>query len=296
MGGPGRALRQILRKRAIIMPGAFNAFSALLIERAGFEAVYVTGAGMANGLAGVPDIGLLSLTEVVTQAGYIARAVKIPALADADTGFGEGVHLVRAVEAFEAAGVAGIQIEDQQFPKRCGHLSGKRLIPAREMERKIKTAVRARRDPDFLIVARTDARGVTGFSNALDRAKRYRDAGADIIFPEALTTEKEFLEFARKMTVPLLANMTEFGKSPLLSAEALSEMGYRIILFPMTLFRAAAKAMEATLAELKKEGTSRGVLGRMQTRQALYDVVRYADFERLDQELSATPKRITRGK
>ncbi|MFY9269278.1 MAG: methylisocitrate lyase [Candidatus Manganitrophaceae bacterium] len=296
MGGPGRALRQILRKRAIIMPGAFNAFSALLIERTGFEAVYVTGAGMANGVAGVPDIGLLSLTEVVTQAGYIARAVKIPALADADTGFGEGVHLVRAVEAFEAAGVAGIQIEDQQFPKRCGHLSGKRLIPTREMVRKIKTAVRARRDPDFLIVARTDAGGVTGFSDALDRARRYADAGADVIFPEALTTEKEFLEFARRMAVPLLANMTEFGKSPLLSVEALSEMGYRIILFPMTLFRAAAKAMEETLAELKKEGTSRGMLGRMQTRQALYDVVRYADFERLDRDLASTPKRITRGK
>jgi methylisocitrate lyase len=291
MTSPGRRLRQIIEKRTVLLPGAFNAFSAELIERAGFEAVYISGAGLANGVAGVPDIGLLSLAEVTAQAAYITRAVKIPAIADADTGFGEGVHLVRAVEAFEAAGVAGIQIEDQAFPKRCGHLPGKSLIPAKEMVQKMKAAARARRDPDFLLIARTDARGVTDFRDAVDRAQRYLDAGADVIFPEALESAEEFRKFAEKVQAPLLANMTEFGKSPLLSAVALSEMGYRLILFPMTLFRTAAKAMEETLAELKKEGTSRGLLGRMQSRRELYEVIRYADYERLDQELALSLKR-----
>ena len=284
---PGKRLRQIIEKRTIVLPGAFNAFSAELIERAGFEAIYISGAGLANGVAGVPDIGLLSLTEVAAQAAYIARAVKIPAIADADTGFGEGVHLVRAVEAFEAAGVAGIQIEDQEFPKRCGHLPGKRLIPAKEMVQKIQGAIRARRDSEFMIIARTDARGVTGFRDAVDRARRYVDAGADVIFPEALESAEEFARFTEKIDVPLLANMTEFGKSPLLSAGDLSKMGYRLILFPMSLFRMAARAMEETLAVLKKEGTSRGLLGQMQTRRELYEVIRYADYERLDQQIAS---------
>lgn len=299
MTSPGRRIRQIIEKRPLLLPGAFNAFSAELIERAGFEAVYISGAGLANGAAGVPDVGLLSLAEVTAQAAYIARAVTIPAIADADTGFGEGIHLVRAVEAFETAGVAGIQIEDQAFPKRCGHLPGKSLIPAREMVQKIQAATRARRDPDFLIIARTDARGVTGFRDAVDRARRYLDAGADVIFPEALESAEEFTKFAEKIKAPLLANMTEFGKSPLLSAEALSEMGYRLILFPMTLFRTAAKAMEETLEALKKEGTSRRLLGRMQSRRELYEVIRYADYERLDQDLASQkpgPRRSNRRK
>jgi len=293
---PGRRLRQIIEKRAIILPGAFNAFSAELIERAGFEAVYISGAGLANGVAGVPDIGLLSLAEVAAQTGYIARAVTIPAIVDADTGFGEGVHLVRAVETFESTGVAGIQIEDQEFPKRCGHLPGKRLIPAKEMVQKIEAAIRARRDPDFMIVARTDARGVTGLRDAIDRARRYIDAGADVIFPEALETAEEFQKFAEKVDAPLLANMTEFGKSPLLSADDLSKMGYRLILFPMTLFRTAARAMEETLAVLKKEGTARGLLGQMQTRRELYEVIRYADYERLDQQIASSMKEKKRRK
>ncbi|MBI3805465.1 MAG: methylisocitrate lyase [Nitrospirae bacterium] len=293
---PGKRLRQMIKKRSIILPGAFNAFSAELIEQAGFEAVYISGAGLANGVAGVPDIGLLSLSEVTTQAAYITRAVKIPAIADADTGFGEGVHLVRAVGAFEEAGVAGIQIEDQQFPKRCGHLPGKRLIPAKEMVQKIRSAIRARHDPDFIIIARTDARGVTNLRDALDRACRYVDAGADVIFPEALESAEEFATFAQKLDAPLLANMTEFGKSPLLSADDLSKMGYRLILFPMTLFRRAAQAMEETLTTLKKEGTSRGLLGQMQTRRALYEVIHYDDYERLDAELASEARKGKRGK
>jgi methylisocitrate lyase len=275
MVSPGKRLRRLIKKKTLLLPGAYNALSALQIEQAGFDAVYISGAGMANGVAGLPDIGLLTLTEVITQVRYITKAVHIPAIADADTGFGEGPHLQRAVEVFESAGVAAIQIEDQVFPKRCGHLSGKEVIPALEMAKKIKTAVKARQDPDFLIIARTDARGVTRFQDAVNRGKRYLDAGADIIFPEALKSEDEFSRFADAVPAPLMANMTEFGKSPPLGLEALSKMGYRLVLFPMTLLRIAAKGVEEGLAQLKKEGTSAGMLGKMQTRQALYQLVGY---------------------
>lgn len=287
-------MRRLIQKKPILLPGAYNALSALLVEQAGFEAVYLSGAGLANAAAGLPDIGLLTLTEVAAQAEYIARAVKIPAIADADTGFGDGVHLMRTVERFESAGVAGIQIEDQEFPKRCGHLPGKSLIPAREMAAKVKAAVRARHDPDFVIMARTDARGVTGFRDALDRAKRYLDAGADVIFPEALESAEEFAAFAKAIEAPLLANMTEFGMSPALSAETLSKMGYRLILFPMTLFRIAAKAMEEGLSQLKKEGSSKGMLGAMQSRADLYRLIGYDDFEALDRAVAADPKKKRR--
>lgn len=292
---PGKRLRRLIKRKSLLLPGAFDALSVLLIEQAGFEAVYISGAGLANA-AGLPDIGLLTLTEVATQVEYITRAVRIPALADADTGFGEGVHLVRAVERFESAGVAGIQIEDQAFPKRCGHLPGKSLIPAKEMAVKIKAAVQARRDPDFIVMARTDARGVTGFQDALDRAKRYLDAGADLIFPEALRSPEEFSRFAKEIPAPLLANMTEFGVSPALSADELSEMGYRLILFPMTLLRLSAKAMEEGLARLKKEGSSGGMLGAMQPRADLYKLIRYTDFEELDRALASGPKEKKKGR
>lgn len=290
-GSPGKRFRRLIKKNAILLPGAYDALSALLIEQAGFEAVYLSGAGVANAAAGLPDIGLLTLTEVVAQVEYITRAVRIPAIADADTGFGEGIHLARTVALFESAGTAGIQIEDQEFPKRCGHLPGKSLIPAKEMAKKIKAAAGARQDPDFVIVARTDARGVTGFRDAVDRAKRYLDAGADLIFPEALQSEEEFSEFAKEVPAPLLANMTEFGVSPALSAGALSKMGYRVILFPMTLLRIAAKAMEEGLARLKEEGTSKGMLGAMQRRADLYRLIRYAEFEDLDRALASASKK-----
>ncbi|MFQ5579987.1 MAG: methylisocitrate lyase [Nitrospiria bacterium] len=275
---PGKRLRKLIKKNPLLLPGAYNALSALQIEQAGFDAVYISGAGIANGVAGLPDIGLLTLTEVVTQVRYITRAVNIPAIADADTGFGEGLHLRRAVEAFESSGVAAVQIEDQVFPKRCGHLSGKEVIPAREMAQKIKTAVKARQDPDFLIIARTDARGVTRFQDAIDRANRYLDAGADIIFPEALKSADEFSRFSKAVPHPLMANMTEFGKSPPLGFEMLSEMGYRLVLFPMTLLRIASKGITEALEKLKKEGTSAEMLGKMQTRQALYELIGYDAF------------------
>lgn len=286
---PGKKFRELIEKKPILLPGAFNALSAQLIESAGFEALYISGAGLANGVAGLPDIGLLSLTEVTAQVAYVCAATKIPAIADADTGYGEGLHFCRAIAAFESAGVAGIQIEDQVFPKRCGHLSGKSLISAKAMTAKVKAAVETRSDPDFLIVARTDARGVSSFQDAVDRAKSYLDAGADIIFPEALRSAEEFEAFAKAVDAPLLANMTEFGVSPVLSSEVLFEMGYRIVLFPMSLFRIAAEAMSQALTQLKKEGGTLHMLDQMQSRKDLYTLLEYDIFERRDRDMGTGP-------
>jgi methylisocitrate lyase len=257
------------------MPGAFNAATARLVERAGFPAVYVSGAGLANATAGVPDIGLLTLSEVKQLAGYIAQAVRIPALVDADTGFGGVENVARVVQEFERVELAGLHLEDQEFPKRCGHLAGKSLLPIEEMTAKLRAACRARRDDDFLIVARTDARSVEGFDAAVRRAEHYLKAGADAIFPEALESPKEFREFARRVRAPLLANMTEFGRSPLLSARQLGDMGYRMVIFPQTAFRLSMKAAESGLRELRRRGTQRGLLDRMQTRQELYELFEY---------------------
>lgn len=272
---PGRALRQAVEKGCVAMPGAFNAAVARLIERAGFQAVYISGAGLANGPAGVPDIGLLGLSEVALLAGYIARAVSIPTIVDADTGFGGPRDAARATESFECAGLAGMHLEDQVFPKRCGHLGGKELVSAPEMAQKIRAAVRARRDKEFLIIARTDARAVEGFDAAVDRARHYLQAGADAVFPEALETAAEFRRFASQVRAPLMANMTEFGRGPLLSVRQLQSMGYRMVIFPMTLFRASMKTAEQCLADLKRRGTQRQWLNRMQTRAELYDLLDY---------------------
>jgi methylisocitrate lyase len=237
--------------------------------------VYVSGAGLANATAGVPDVGLLTLTEVARLAGYIADAVKVPALVDADTGFGGVSNVARAVRELERAGLAGLHLEDQTFPKRCGHLAGKTLAPADEVVEKIRAAVRARRDGDFLIVARTDARAVEGFDAAVDRARRYLAAGADAVFPEALQLPAEFRKFAKVIDAPLMANMTEFGKSPLLTAKQLAAMGYRMVIYPMTAFRVSMRAQAECLKDLKKNGTQRAWLGKMQTRQELYDLLGY---------------------
>jgi len=268
-------LRRAIRKGCVMMPGAFNAATARLVERAGFPAVYVSGAGLANATAGVPDIGLLTLTEVAQLAGYIADAVRIPALADADTGFGGLENVARTVHTFERAGLAGMHLEDQAFPKRCGHLAGKELIPIEEVTAKIAAAAQSRRDRDFLLVARTDARSVEGFEAAVRRAQNYLQAGADAVFPEALESAQEFREFARRVRAPLLANMTEFGRSPLLSARQLGAMGYRIVIFPLTAFRVSMKAAECCLRDLKRRGTQRSWLDQMQTRQELYDLLDY---------------------
>ncbi len=272
-----------------MLPGAFNALTAMQIERAGFDAVYVSGAGLAAA-RGLPDIGLSSLAEVVADAGIIANAVEIPALADADTGYGPPLTVMRTVRAFEKAGVAGIHLEDQEMPKKCGHLPGKRLIPVSDMVRKIAAAVKARRDPDFLIVARTDARAVEGLDGAVRRARAYVEAGADAVFPEALETADEFRAFAQSLSkegvkAPLVANMTEFGKTPYLTAKEFEDLGYRVVLFPVTALRVTTKAVEALLIELKALGTQRDSLGKMHTRQQLYDLLNYADYERQDQAI-----------
>jgi methylisocitrate lyase len=268
-------LRELVAKGAIMMPGVPNASMARQVERLGFDAVYISGAGMANATAGVPDIGLLTLTEVVQLAGYIARAVKIPAIVDADTGFGGSENVARTIRELEAAGLAGCHIEDQQFPKRCGHLAGKSLVDVDEMTEKIKTAVAARRDTDFMIIARTDARAVEDFDRTVDRAKRYMQAGADAIFPEALQRPEEFRDFAGEIHLPLMANMTEFGKSPLLSFKELAGLGYRMVIFPQSAFRVSMKASEQLLRALKESGTQKEWLKEMQTREELYKLLDY---------------------
>ncbi len=268
-------LRELIARGCVLMPGVPNAAMARQVEQVGFDAVYVSGAGMANATAGVPDIGLLTLTEVAQLAGYIAKAVKIPAIVDADTGFGEPENVARTIHELERAGLAGCHIEDQEFPKRCGHLAGKEIVDVDEMVGKIKAAVAARHDPDFMIVARTDARAVEDFDRTVDRAQNYLAAGADAIFPEALQSAEEFRDFANEIDLPLLANMTEFGKSPLLSFEELSDFGYRMVIFPMSAFRVAMKASEEFLRALKKSGAQSDWLEKMQTREELYELLNY---------------------
>lgn len=268
-------LRDLIARGIVPMPGVPNASMARQVERAGFDAVYISGAGLANCTAGLPDVGLLTLNEVATLAGFIAHAVKIPAIVDADTGFGGAENVGRAIYELERAGLAGCHLEDQEFPKRCGHLAGKRLVDVEEMSAKIRAAVAAKRDPDFLVMARTDARALEGFAGAVQRAQAYVEAGADAIFPEALQTKEEFHEFAREVQVPLLANMTEFGKSPLLSVKELGKLGYRMVIFPQSAFRVSMKTTGEFFRALKEAGTPNDWLDRMQTRQELYATLEY---------------------
>ncbi|HEX6532073.1 MAG TPA: methylisocitrate lyase [Nitrospira sp.] len=274
-------LRETLRTRTISIPGAFNPLIALQIERAGYEAVYVSGAAL-SACHGIPDVGLLTLADVAGEAGRIARAVSIPTIVDADTGYGGPSMVHDAVRTFEQAGLAGMQIEDQEPAKKCGHLPGKRLIPVDEMASKIEAAVRAKTDQNFMVIARTDARAVEGMEGAVRRAKTYAEAGADALFPEALESAEEFRRFAGEIrdvgiTVPLVANMTEFGKTPLFSCNEFAAMGYRGVLFPVTTLRTALRAIEALLAELKLFGTQRDWLHHMMTRNELYALLRYPE-------------------
>lgn len=282
MPSPGARLRAAWSERPIMIPGAFNALTARLAERLGFKAVYLSGGALSAGWAGLPDIGLLSLAEFSEQAAVLARATSLPLLCDADTGFGEAINVERTVRLYEEAGAAGLHLEDQILPKRCGHLSGKGLVDVATMTAKIRAATAARRDPDFVIIARTDARSVEGFDAAIDRAAAYRDAGADMIFPEALESPEEFGRFAGSIQSPLIANMTEFGRSPLLPFNQLADLGYRAVLYPLTAFRAAMRAAEQTLTILRDAGTQAGSLEKMQSRAELYDLLSYTDWERKD--------------
>jgi methylisocitrate lyase len=270
-----KRLHELIAKGPIMLPGVPNAAMARQAEHSGFDALYISGAGMANATAGVPDIGLLTLTEVARLAGYIADAVKIPAIVDADTGFGGSENVARTIRMLESAGLAGCHIEDQEFPKRCGHLAGKSIVDVSEMTEKINAAVAARRDSDFIIIARTDARAVEDFDRTIDRAQRYVEAGADAIFPEALQGEQEFRDFASNIDVLLLANMTEFGKSPLLSFQDLTKLGYRMVIFPQSAFRVSMKASGEFLHALKESGTQKKWIERMQTREELYKLLDY---------------------
>lgn len=278
---PGRRLRDAWTREPILLPGVFNALVARMAQRLGFRALYLSGAALSASM-GLPDVGLVTLTEFVEEARRLTSASSLPLLCDADVGFGEALNVERTVKLFEAAGAAGIQLEDQLLPKRCGHLSGKNLVESEIMEAKVRAAAAARRDADFVIVARTDARGVHGFDDAVRRAQLYLDAGADVIFPEALESAEEFAAFARAVPAPLVANMTEFGRSPNLDFAALTEMGYRMVLYPVTALRAALQAAQTTLTEILAKGHQRDALPRMLSRAELYDLLNYAGYEERD--------------
>lgn len=256
--------------------------AARLIERAGYDAMYLSGAALSAGVLALPDMGLFTLSELAQQTTYLTRSCGLPLIVDADTGFGEALNVERTVVELEAAGAAAIQLEDQQFPKRCGHLAGKTLVEPAAMCAKLRAAAGAKADSNLVIIARTDARGVTDLADAIDRAKRYLDAGADWIFPEALQTKDEFAEFARAIEAPLVANMTEFGKSPLLTLEELADLGYAAVLYPVTLLRVAMKAIESVLNVLAVDGTQGDLLDLMQTREELYELLDYKLFEERD--------------
>jgi methylisocitrate lyase len=278
------ALHEAIAGVTIQAPGAPNALAARLIEEAGYDACYLSGAAFSAGALALPDVGLFTLTELAQQTAYLTRRIDIPLIVDADTGFGDTVVVERTIVELEAAGAAAIQLEDQELPKRCGHLSGKTLVSPQAMCAKLRAASRSKSNPDLIILARTDAAAVEGIDAAIDRAKQYVDAGADWVFPEALTSADQFAAFAQAIDAPLVANMTEFGKSPLLSFAELADMGYAVVLYPVTLLRIAAKAMSDALATLRRDGEQSALIDSMQTREELYELLEYDAFAERDQE------------
>ena len=267
--------------RLLRMPGAFSPLVARLVQETGFDGVYISGAALSADLA-LPDIGLTTLSEVAGRGGEIARASDLPSLIDADTGFGEPLNAARTVRVLEQAGLAGLHLEDQVNPKRCGHLDNKAVVPVADMLGRIRAATAARIDPNFVVCARTDARSVEGLAAAIDRAKAYADAGADLIFAEALADESEFEAFRAAVDVPLLANMTEFGKTPLLDAATLERLGFNVVIYPVTTLRIAMGAIEAGLRTIQGSGTQASLVPAMQTRARLYELLDYADYNQFD--------------
>ena len=270
--------------KLLCFPGAFSPLVALEVERQGFDGVYISGAALSADLA-LPDIGLTTLSEVAQRGRQIARVTALPAIIDIDTGFGETMNAARTIQEMEEMGLAGCHLEDQVNPKRCGHLDNKIIVESGEMVRKVKAAVQSRRDPNFTVFARTDARASEGLDAAIERAKAYVGAGADAIFPEALQDENEYAAFRAAIDVPLLANITEFGKTPLLSARQLEDLGYNIMILPATALRLAMKAVHDGLAEIRRHGTQAGIIDRMQTRAELYALLRYEDYNGFDQSV-----------
>lgn len=281
-----RELREGLASGKLLrFPGAFSPLVAMLVEDIGFEGVYISGAALSADL-GLPDIGLTTLSEVSARSQAIASRTNLPVIVDADTGFGEPANVARTIQTLELAGVSACHLEDQQFPKRCGHLDNKSLIPTDEMCRKIQSAVGAKSDSSFLIIARCDARGVDGLEAAIERSKAYVDAGAEMIFPEALKDESEFEAFRSAIDVPLLANMTEFGKSPLLTTDQLSTFGFNLVIYPVTSLRLAMQGVESGLRRIAEEGGQESVVENMQTRQRLYELLQYESYVAVDEKLA----------
>lgn len=279
------ALREGLAGDTLLrFPGAFTPVTARLVERAGFDGAYISGAVLAAE-RGLPDIGLTTLTEVADRGRDIQRTTSLPTFIDADTGFGEPMNVARTISVLEEAGLSACHIEDQVNPKRCGHLDGKSVVGASEATRRIAAAAAGRSDDAFVICARTDARAIEGFDAALDRAKAYADAGADLIFPEALADLGEFERFASALDVPILANMTEFGKSELFTAQQLQDAGVSMVIYPVTLLRIALGAIERGLAEIASAGTQESLVPHMQTRTELYDLLDYEGYSAFDSEI-----------
>jgi len=288
-GGPARLRALLETGQTIVAPGAFDPLAARLVEEAGFPAVYMTGFGTSAALLGRPDVGLLTMTEMADNAARIAACVDIPVIADADTGYGNPLNVIRTVGAYEAAGVAGIHIEDQVAPKKCGHMDGKLVIPAEEMAAKIRAAAEARADPDFVIIARTDARAVEGFDQAIARARQYLKAGADVLFIEALTSAAEAAKAAGAFPgVPLLFNWAEGGKTPPISLARLQELGYRIVIFPISTLLAATAAMRQILGEIAHAGTPAAALGGLPTFGEFVDFIGLPEVRAAEQRYTAT--------
>jgi methylisocitrate lyase len=270
--------------RLLQFPGAHAPIVARIVEELDFDGIYISGAALSAELA-LPDIGLTTLTEVSQRGRQIARVTDLPAIIDIDTGFGEAMNSARTVQEIEELGLAGCHLEDQLSPKRCGHLDNKVLIETSAMVQKIRAAVDAKRDKNFLVMARTDSKASEGMKAAIDRAKAYVDAGAEAIFPEALTTEPEYEEFRKAIKAPLLANLTEFGKTPLLTKQQLENLGYNLVIYPVTSLRLAMKGVEDGYAALKRDGTQANVVADMQTRKRLYEVLHYEDYAKFDKDL-----------
>lgn len=278
--------KELIQQETILqMPGAHDAMAALIAKKTGFSALYLSG-GAYTASKGLPDLGMVTSTEMADRARDLILATNLPVLVDIDTGFGGILNVARTAREMLEANVAAVQIEDQQLPKKCGHLNGKQLVKTEEMAQKIQAIKKAA--PSLVIVARTDAKANEGMEAAIDRALAYVEAGADAIFPEALQTEEEFRLFAQKVDVPLLANMTEFGKTPYFTAEAFQEMGFKMVIYPVTSLRVAAKAYERVFQLIKEEGTQKDALDDMQTRKELYETISYHDFEELDQNIAKT--------
>lgn len=276
---------QLASGKLLRFPGAFSPLVAMQIEKFAFEGVYISGSVLSNDL-GYPDVGLTTLSEVGQRGRQIARVTSLPSIIDADTGFGVAMNAARTIQEFIELGLAGCHLEDQENPKRCGHLDGKSLVSSSEMVQKVRAAHNARKmDPNFVIIARTDARATEGLEKAIDRAKAYIDAGADVIFTEALADESEFEKFRRAVKAPLLANMTEFGKSKLLTTQQLSNLGYNIVIYPVTTLRLAMKATEEGFKAIQRDGTQEAVVPTMQTRKELYELTSYDQYNEFDQNI-----------